>query len=1198
MRISIVAILTLVLSGAAMLFEHLHSGNYGLTHYASIIEHEFQQREADGETLTEEIIKSRTIGDPGRLSDFLSSKKTDNQKIQLLVFQSDSLIFWNNNQTFCSRDSSGGIHHLDNGFYKIIKKQVDSSHTLLALLPLKYEYQLGNLSKKEHKYLKNSFVAGSDIRGKISLTAPAEGYVPILNADHSVAFYFIADGDNVMSRGDQQILLLLWLSAFFLLAILINKLTLRLIKGSYPRAGMVFFAVAVFALKFLSTCLNPGNKFADIRLFASFGDPEKMQNASPGEMFINVLLLLWVIVFFYKNIRPVNVSRMTDTMRKAVLVLLYTAIISGILMTFEWHRMTISSPHLSFEFDDLLFIDTSAALMLLCLLLLWFALFLFNFKIISNIYSLGFSRSMRISYTLILGAMVGLILNFYNFFDLNPLGMALFVVFYIFLLDMFYENYNKFHLSWFLAWLVIFAGTTALLLYKYKRDTDVRKLTEAGKALAADVDPIALREMEEIALNVVSEKNVLHSRGDLLKALKQVSHKKGYLLDHYALSLSEDSIFAGNSLVKPVLNSDSIIVYTCALPTLDNTGTAKYYRLEASPSAAAYQFGPREHLFETPYLNIPENPRISYSIFQNKRLVKWNDSSYPALPEDDKLPAKGKIKLEKTLEYSRLIVRTDNDKVVVANIEYGGIYIILFLFSNLCIFLFGISFCVLTLNTFTRILDDLFVFPDNGSLESRVQISVISLITFACIFIGAVTILLIWNTFDRNESTNLAKKLEAVQKNIEFDLQGNENNIPFPLLLAAISETHQTDIIAYDLDGKMTPGTRHSLVRNGIISNLMNPLAFSTLSNGSNCYISEKTGEFEYRTAYGEIRKNDVPYAYFAIPYYRREWDRKVAISEFTGPLLSVYVFLLIAMIIFSYMVGEKMLRPIRIIGEKLKLVKLGQTSLDMEWKGDDALGDLIREFDLMLSNLGKEAKAEQQTARDEAWKTMARQVAHDIRNPLTPMKLSIQYLEMFTKSADIDQDIKQRVTRISGTLIEQIDTLNQIASNFADFSKTQTERPTIERVELNEFLERSCELFINDPESKIDVKLHLPAEKYFVNIDKTQMSRIITNLLTNARQAIPDEKEGEIDVYLKQKNSFALILISDNGVGIPADQTEKIFQPNFTTRSSGSGLGLAICRKLIEDIGGKIYCSSSPGKGADFYVEIPVADIRKNGNA
>jgi signal transduction histidine kinase len=242
-----------------------------------------------------------------------------------------------------------------------------------------------------------------------------------------------------------------------------------------------------------------------------------------------------------------------------------------------------------------------------------------------------------------------------------------------------------------------------------------------------------------------------------------------------------------------------------------------------------------------------------------------------------------------------------------------------------------------------------------------------------------------------------------------------------------------------------------------------------------------------------------------------------------------------------------------------------------------------------MLSNLRTQAQTGVQNARDEAWQQMAKQIAHDIRNTLTPMKLSIQFLEHSSSSPDVNPTIGERIRRISATLVEQINHFNQIANNFGDFAKARTEPSAIESADLNDFLALNCELFKNNLESKTAVNVFLPKDTFFVRIDRAQMARVVTNLITNAQQAIPENREGRIDVYLFEQDDKAVIRISDNGSGIPAEQIEQIFQPNFTTKNSGTGLGLAICRKLVQDVEGHIYCTSVLHQGSDFYVELPI---------
>ena len=214
----------------------------------------------------------------------------------------------------------------------------------------------------------------------------------------------------------------------------------------------------------------------------------------------------------------------------------------------------------------------------------------------------------------------------------------------------------------------------------------------------------------------------------------------------------------------------------------------------------------------------------------------------------------------------------------------------------------------------------------------------------------------------------------------------------------------------------------------------------------------------------------------------------------------------------------------------------------------------------------------------------MAKQVAHEIKNPLTPMKLSIQYLQHALRS-DPGRAVEM-ISRVSKTLIEQIDGLARIATEFSNFAKMP--KAQNEQLNLNEAVSSVYNLFTEHQEQGEDIRLMLPDEPLTAFTDKEQLARVLTNLIKNAQQAIPEGRRGEITIQLYRQNGAVVIKVSDNGTGIPEEIQPKVFQPNFTTKSSGMGLGLAMCKGIVEAAGGRLYFETQADKGTDFFIELP----------
>jgi nitrogen fixation/metabolism regulation signal transduction histidine kinase len=269
-----------------------------------------------------------------------------------------------------------------------------------------------------------------------------------------------------------------------------------------------------------------------------------------------------------------------------------------------------------------------------------------------------------------------------------------------------------------------------------------------------------------------------------------------------------------------------------------------------------------------------------------------------------------------------------------------------------------------------------------------------------------------------------------------------------------------------------------------------------------------------------------------------------------------------------------------------MKKINLGKINEEIVWKRKDEIGELVIEYNKMVAKLDEGAIALAKSEREMAWREMARQVAHEIKNPLTPMKLSLQYLQKAIENNT--GNVNELTKSVARTIVEQIDHLSQIAGEFSQFANIGN--PKNEVFDLNESIKMITSLHSSG--DTMTISWQPSATKIMIFADKTHINRLFTNLLQNAIQAIPENKYGEIVVKESVSGSIVLLTITDNGNGIPAIMQNKIFTPNFTTKTSGTGLGLAMCKGIVEQSKGRIWFETEEGTGTVFYVELPLAGI------
>jgi nitrogen fixation/metabolism regulation signal transduction histidine kinase len=283
---------------------------------------------------------------------------------------------------------------------------------------------------------------------------------------------------------------------------------------------------------------------------------------------------------------------------------------------------------------------------------------------------------------------------------------------------------------------------------------------------------------------------------------------------------------------------------------------------------------------------------------------------------------------------------------------------------------------------------------------------------------------------------------------------------------------------------------------------------------------------------------------------------------------------------VISYLASKLLTFPLSLITQKLKQTTLSDNNAPLIWEQDDEIGLMVKEYNKMVSNLAESKKALARTEKETAWREIARQVAHEIKNPLTPMKLTLQHLQRTLDTKDKDSAIHKPIN----SLLYQIDTLSDIANSFSSFA--QMPIPDHERYELSQLIRNTVNLHRNQDYGTFKVIVN-DQEIYTIG-DEQLMGRILSNLIINAFQSVAGHAPV-IFVELKRINHNKLLIeVTDNGSGIPENIRDKIFMPNFTTKESGSGIGLAIAKHGIEHAGGKIWFETVLGKGTTFFIELP----------
>jgi nitrogen fixation/metabolism regulation signal transduction histidine kinase len=463
--------------------------------------------------------------------------------------------------------------------------------------------------------------------------------------------------------------------------------------------------------------------------------------------------------------------------------------------------------------------------------------------------------------------------------------------------------------------------------------------------------------------------------------------------------------------------------------------------------------------------------------------------------------------------------------------------------------------------------------------------------TFSTILITVVSLIHFRYEAKEYHEERLSRKENAIKEHIEYILQTSKfplttNNIPsiFKGRILELSDIHSLEVNFFDLNGKLLLSSK-SYIKNKKKPKI-NAEILKSLKNSTEKRIvitKVKENETYIKSSYSYIKDADFKnLAILNIPYEENSDFYNQEAENFLTRYAQVFIIMFIISILISYLLSSNITKSISQISEKLGITQLNERNQKLKLQpGNQEINALILAYNNMVDTLEESAQKLAQSEREHAWREMAKQVAHEIKNPLTPMRLTIQ---SFQRKFDVnDPEISQKLNDFSDILIQQIDTMTTVASAFSNFANMPTQQN--EQLNIVQVCKTALEIFNEDY-----VAFKTSENDIFTSFDRTQLTRIVTNLVKNAIQSIPENQEIKSVVVeiLKEDTNFVL-KVSDNGIGISTENAAYIFEPKFTTKNSGMGLGLAIIKKIIENYNGSISFESEEEKGTLFTVKLPI---------
>ena len=1099
----------------------------------------------------------------------------DKSKIKpdFFVYQDDSLIAWTTNDYILTPQDLKNCKHYELAKNKNlfrIESIKNGKRLLVSSVALKRTYPISN------QYLKTQYNNLLDINNSFEIAD--RGYT-IKEIDGTRAFEIKPVKPHITNT----------VSTLSLVGIIISLFWILLLVGK--KNPIIPFIISLTAA---ITFTAIGN-IKGIALFEPY-------IYSSGKLFTNIgTTFIWVITFYFFSQIVISVVNKTknEALKNYMLpIIVYPFVFFAL---FYFYGTLILDSTVDFKFYDITSYTLPKVIMILIFGITTVSVIKISISILPD-----FKESFK--YAIILFSLVVLFPLLLIFIENQEDAILATLLYLTGLSVLYFLKTSKIRIKNIIGIIIISLAATILTSYfSNKKDQSIKKLLITK--LSEEKDPVVETLAQEIIASIKTDTtitSILNDTSGLTEVNEKINTvlKKNYFTgywNNYDVQVTictpdcnleimdENKIENCFSYFFKLLDKYGTETGTKGLYFLNNNNGRISYLLVLKPKQGWRIFVEIDSKLVSVRQGYPEL-MLDYKVNKDNHLQDYCYAKYKngklysqygkfAYPLTDKLFSKANnFSYVSFNGYDHLIYFSGENSIFILSRPHKGIWDFLQQFSY--IFIIAMMFWTIAFVSKNKI-------PKiRNSLRNQIQYSLFGILLIFFFVVASIVIWITKNNFNKSHRQNLEEKLESVVTELSGkNFHSDTDNEQLTNFLYKLSEVFYTDIHLYSKSGHLIATSIPVIFEKNIQAPLINPEAYFYLHNlkFSRYMKTEHIGKLGFLSVYSPmLDKNYEPVRYINLPYFTKQTEMTKQLVATITSVVNIFVFLSILSFLLTLLLAEKITVPLTLIRKHLQEVRLGNKNKKISINKSDEIGELVEEYNRMIDKLEESAELLAQTERESAWRDMARQVAHDIKNPLTPMKLSIQYLQQSWQNYS-GEDLKNFINKIASTIIEQIDTITFITNEFSNFAKTPQIKK--EEVDVKAHLDKIISLFEN--EDNITIKKNYLCDKPVICFDKHYFNRVMSNIIKNAVQSIPRSRKGIIEITVKEKDSNTiLIAVKDNGIGIDEEIRKKIFYPNFTTKASGTGLGLAIAKNLIESTGGKIYFDTSE-EGTTFYVEF-----------
>jgi signal transduction histidine kinase len=1133
----------------------------------------------------------------------------EEQGLIFVVYYNSNPVYWTSNSIVIpdNIDTTGFKLQNFGNLYAEVRIKSNDSITVAGLIGIMQDYHY------ENKFLKNGFHKTFNISNNYFLKTgtPHDTYAVFNNKGEYLFSIEKQHVDNTVKKA--RVSAIIFLAAlFFLLLYFKDKLKNR--NFSFP--GFIIFTLTLIGLRVSMLIFRIPGFFDTLPVFNPdyFSYPPLFP--SLGDLLITVVLITYLIFIFYSKVQ-LHLSG-NGKGKKIPAILFYSTVFAGyVTVSHIIFTGLIVKSNFEFEAIDILNLSVFSFVGYFILLLLFVGLLLLIDKAICTIKN-TLSLNKAVYIFVFAGLFSGLILVLLQQKELLLSEIFVFIIIIYWTTVRYRKTPVLFDV---IILIVLFSVFSTYFIRKQNFSKRIETGKSIAKSLAKEQDPVAEIVLDDVMQQMQADtviKNYLNSNlfdyDNMLRYIKG-AYFTGYL-DRYFFNLtvcnSCDSILLDeeNNVWEHCYGFFDMLLKENGIKTdkqnlyylKDATGNLNYFMqvkinhlqnkepvtlffdLMAKPNFEV--LGYPELLIDKPVSIFGKHKYLSYAKYIDNRLVLQSGEFPYALDKRVYNKTNKEFVFFQSENYDHLLYNTPAGASVIVSFPTINFFNIIISFNYIFFFLLIQTIFLLIIGqNFTNLIRFKF------TIKNKIIMSMLFILFVSLAFVGGGAIIYTHKQFEEEQIDILGEKVQSVLVELEHKIAqyGNIYDIP-PVylnnLLVKLSNVFYSDINLYDINGNLAATSRKEIFERNLTGKKINAIAYRELVLNKKARIvhKEHIGNLEYYSAYVPfINNNNNLTAYLNLPYFSKEDVLRKELLGVTVAVINIYVLMLILSIALAVYISNKIVEPLKVVSERISSIDLSKKNERIDYNGNDEIAELVAEYNRMLEALDKSARLLAKSERESAWREMARQIAHEIKNPLTPMKLSIQLLDKSWNNND--KDFSERFKRSTQTLIEQIDSLSAIASAFSQFAQMPVVK--FEKVDIIERINRSIQLY--KQYDNLQINVNTPQHIVFVKADNEKMLQIFNNLIKNAVQAIPQNKQGVINVSVSEQADFVTVEIEDNGSGIPPEMKDKLFQPYFTTKSSGTGLGLAIVKNIIEELNGKIDYSSDENKGTVFFISLPV---------